>query len=136
MADRARLLSNLKLAANEGVLTLAGLLLFAEEPQLYKPQFVVTAVTYPGTTIHASRYDDTEDFGGPMRRVFDDALAFVLRTLRKVQAGRGVNTLGIPEVPAVVFEELLVNALVHRDYLVSAPIRHSPRTLEDLARCQ
>jgi len=30
---------------------------------------------------------------------------------------------GIPEIPEAVFEELLVNALIHRDYLVSAPIR-------------
>ncbi|MDD2605153.1 MAG: ATP-binding protein, partial [Desulfobacteraceae bacterium] len=30
---------------------------------------------------------------------------------------------GTPEIPEAVFEELLVNALVHRDYLVSAPIR-------------
>jgi ATP-dependent DNA helicase RecG len=28
-----------------------------------------------------------------------------------------------PEIPPIVFEELLVNALVHRDYLISAPIR-------------
>ncbi|MFR0876085.1 MAG: ATP-binding protein [Bilophila wadsworthia] len=35
----------------------------------------------------------------------------------------GVNSPGTPEIPEQVFEELLVNALVHRDYLVSAPIR-------------
>ncbi len=29
----------------------------------------------------------------------------------------------MPEIPSLVFEELLVNALVHRDYLVSASIR-------------
>jgi ATP-dependent DNA helicase RecG len=40
-----------------------------------------------------------------------------------VQAGRGVNAPGLPEIPEMVFEELLVNALLHRDYLVSAPIR-------------
>jgi ATP-dependent DNA helicase RecG len=34
-----------------------------------------------------------------------------------------MNTPGTPEIPEVVFEELLVNALAHRDYLVSAPIR-------------
>lgn len=117
-----RLLRNLNLATEAGTLNLAGLLLFAEQPELHRPQFVVKAVCYPGTTIHASRYDDSEDFSGPLRRVFDGALAFVLRNLRKVQAG-GVNSQGVPEVPAVVFEELLVNALVHRDYLVSAPVR-------------
>lgn len=49
--------------------------------------------------------------------------AFVVRNLHKVQAGRGVNAPGTPEIPPSVFEEFLVNALVHRDYLVSAPIR-------------
>jgi ATP-dependent DNA helicase RecG len=34
-----------------------------------------------------------------------------------------VNAPGTPEIPEAVFEELLVNALVHRDYMVSAPIR-------------
>ena len=46
-----------------------------------------------------------------------------MRNLHKVQAGRGVNAPGRPEIPESVFEELLVNALVHRDYLVNAPIR-------------
>ncbi len=122
-ADRLRLLANMNLATDDGVLNLAGLLLFAEEPQRFKPQFVVKAVKYPGTTIHTSKYDDTEDFSGSLRSVFDAALGFVLRNLHKVQAGRGVNSPGVPEIPPAVFEELLVNALVHRDYLISAPIR-------------
>ena len=46
-----------------------------------------------------------------------------MRNLHKIQAGRGVNAPGIPEIPPSVFEELLVNALIHRDYLVSATIR-------------
>lgn len=46
-----------------------------------------------------------------------------MRNLHKIQKQRGVNTIGAPEIPQVVFEELLVNALIHRDYFVSAPIR-------------
>ena len=122
-AELIQLLQNLNLATSTGVLNLAGLLLFAEEPERYKPQFVVKAIHYPGNDIHASEYLDSEDFAGPLRKLFDGAMAFILRNLRKVQAGRGVNTSGVPEIPPVVFEELLVNALVHRDYLISAPIR-------------
>jgi predicted HTH transcriptional regulator len=88
-----------------------------------QPQFVVKAIRYPGKTIHVSEYVDTEDFSGPLRKVFDDSLGFIMRNLHKVQAGRGVNAPGVPEISETVFEELLVNALVHRDYLVSAPIR-------------
>ena len=34
-----------------------------------------------------------------------------------------MNAPGLPEIPPSVFEELLVNALIHRDYLVNATIR-------------
>ena len=118
-----RLLQNLNLATDDGKLNLAGVLLFAERPEWIKPQFVLKAIRYPGNDIHAREYLDSEDFAGPLRRMFDGAMAFIQRNLRKVQAGRGVNAPGIPEIPLMVFEELLVNALVHRDYLISAPIR-------------
>lgn len=118
-----QLLQNMNLAADNGMLNLAGVLLFAEKPEWIKPQFVLKAIRYPGTDIHSNTYLDTEDFAGPLGKIFDDSLAFVMRNLHKIQAGHGVNSPGTPEIPASVFEELLVNALVHRDYLVSAPIR-------------
>lgn len=122
-AELTRLLQNMNLAADDGKLNLAGVLMFAEQPQLIKPQFVVKAIRYSGNEIHPTDYLDTEDFEGPLPEIFKNAMAFVMRNLHKVQAGRGVNAPGMPEIPESVFEELLVNALVHRDYLVSAPIR-------------
>lgn len=113
----------MNLATEDGMLNLAGVLLFGERPEWIKPQFIVKAVRYPGNTIHVSQYMDTEDFSGPLPRIFADAMAFIMRNLHKLQAGRGVNAPGKPEIPEVVFEELLVNALMHRDYLISAPIR-------------
>ncbi len=97
--------------------------MFAEQPEWIKPQFVVKAIRYPGNKIHVSDYLDTEDFSGTLRKIFDDSMAFIMRNLHKIQAGRGVNAPGLPEIPESVFEEILVNALVHRDYLVNAPIR-------------
>lgn len=122
-SDLLRLLQNMNLATESGRLNLAGLLLFAEQPERYKPQFVIKAACFPGNKIHATDYKDMEDFEGPLQKIFNDSLAFIMRNLHKVQAGRGVNAPGTPEIPQAVFEELLVNALVHRDYLVSAPIR-------------
>jgi ATP-dependent DNA helicase RecG len=122
-AELTRLLQNMNMAADNGKLNLAGVLLFAERPEWIVPQFVIKAIRYPGNDIHATEYIDTEDFAGPLPKQFMDAMAFVSRNLHKVQAGRSVNSPGRQEIPESVFEELLVNALVHRDYLVSAPVR-------------
>ena len=122
-SELTRLLQNMKLCTDDGKLNLAGLLMFAKRPEFLAPQFVVKAIRYPGNTIHATDYLDSEDFAGPLPRMFDDAMGFVMRNLHKLQAGRGINAPGRPEIPESVFEELLVNAIVHRDYLISAPIR-------------
>jgi hypothetical protein len=62
--ELARLLQNMNLATDDGVLNLAGVLLFAERPELIKPQSVVKAIRYPGNQIHVTDYVDTEDFAG------------------------------------------------------------------------
>ncbi len=118
-----RLLQNLNLADERGTLNLAGLLLFGEQPERFKPQFIIKAVRYPGNDIHLSEYHDSDDFYGPLRKQFDESISFIGRNLHKIQAGRGVNSPGVSEIPMLVFEELTINALVHRDYLVSAPVR-------------
>ncbi len=123
LQDLTRLLQNMNLATDNGMLNLAGVLLFTEKPEWIKPEFIVKAIRYPGNDIHSTTYLDTEDFTGPLKKIYTDALAFIMRNLKKVQAAQDVNAIGKPEIPRIVFEELLVNALVHRDYLVSAAIR-------------
>jgi len=118
-----RILQNMNLATDDGMLNLAGVLLFTEHPEWIKPQFIIKAIRYPGNDIHVDSYLDTEDFIGPFNKLFDNGLSFLMRNLHKVQAGQGVNSPGISEIPQVVLEELLVNALIHRDYMVSATIR-------------
>ncbi len=117
-----RLLENLRLAEN-GCLTLAGLLLFARNPQRGRPQFMIKAASYPGMEIGLHRYLDSQDLDGPLLRLFEQGFSFIKRNLHHIQGDQGVNSLGRLEIPGPVFEELLVNALVHRDYFISAPIR-------------
>ena len=40
-----------------------------------------------------------------------------------MQGDQGFNSLGQLEIPEAALEELLVNALMHRDYFTSASIR-------------
>jgi ATP-dependent DNA helicase RecG len=118
----AQVLTNMRLV-NAGVLTVTGVLLFAREPQNFLPVFQVKAVCYPGNDIHVTTYLDSVDIVGKLQAQFDDALGFIVRNLRRDQGGQGVNTTGELEIPRIVLEELLANALIHRDYFVSAPVR-------------
>jgi ATP-dependent DNA helicase RecG len=117
-----QILSNMRLL-REGLLTVSGVLLFARDPQALQPVFHIKAVAYPGDDIHATHYLDSADIYGRIQTQFEESLGFILRNLRREQRGQGVNTTGEVEIPRIVFEELLANALIHRDYFVSAPIR-------------
>jgi ATP-dependent DNA helicase RecG len=118
----AKLLENMDLA-KDGHLNLAGLLLFGENPQIYKPTFVVKSIFFPGITNDKDHYLDKEDHSGNLKEIFQNSIGFIMRCLPKIQSGESVNSPSIPEIPRIVFEELLVNALVHRDYFLESPIR-------------
>jgi len=116
------LLENMNLCKNS-VLNVAGALLFAKNPSFKLPSFIVKAVSYPGTDIDVERYLDSRDITGKLSDVFSNTLGFFNANLRHIQGKKGVNTTGDLEIPKIVFEELVANALIHRDYFISAPVR-------------
>lgn len=117
-----RLLQNMGLV-RDGALTLAGLLLFAKKPERFQPAFLLKAVALPGHELHEPHYLDSEDIFDRLAGQYQRGLAFIKRNLHHVQGDQGINSLGMLEIPEIVFQELLVNALIHRDYFISAPIR-------------
>jgi len=117
-----QLLKNLNLA-KASTLNMAGALLFGKNLAHKLPGFVVKCVSYPNTEVDIGHYLDSQDISGSLKNVFDDTMGFLLRHLKRVQGNQNVNSLGVPEIPKVVLEELLANALIHRDFFISAPIR-------------
>ena len=107
----------------DAVLNVAGALLFGKKLEFKLPVFGVKCVCYPGNDIHASEYRDSEDFSEKIEELFNRSLSFITRNIRRVQDEQNVNSLGKLEIPKVSLEELLANAIVHRDYFVPAPIR-------------
>lgn len=106
-----------------GHLTLAGLLFFGKHPQQFKPAFHIKAVSFFGNDIGDTVYRDSMDIEGSIPILFSEGKAFIKRNLRRVQKNQGFNTQGVLEVSEIAIEEVLQNALVHRNYLISAPIR-------------
>lgn len=117
-----KVLENMNLAQS-GTLNLAGALLFAKHPEVRLPAFIVKAVAFPGTDIADETYLESRDLTGRLSDIFEQGMRFLTGNTRTLQNGQSVNSLGQPEVPRIVWEELLANALIHRDYFISAPIR-------------
>ena len=116
------LLLNLNIL-KENRLTLAGLLFFAKRPQKYRPAFCVKAVSFFGNSIGGTDYRSSQDIEGTIPQIFEETMRFFTTNLLHLQAGQNFNSTGKLEVSKIALEELLQNALVHRDYSKNSPVR-------------
>lgn len=124
------LLVNTEIMVEEGV-SLSGLLLFGTAPNRFLPQAGIDAVAFPGTEKDYAAQERMM-IRGPMTPLMDQngdlleaglvdqALAFVRRNTPMTAAlddgGRRVER---PTYPVEAVREAIVNALIHRDYLLA-----------------
>ncbi|MCL1813245.1 MAG: putative DNA binding domain-containing protein [Treponema sp.] len=105
-------------------LTLAGLLFFGNEPQSLRPAFTIKAVMFAGNEIGSNNYrSKPEDLTGTIPELFKQGMMYVKSCIKYLQNGQGFNSHGVPEVSIIALEEVLQNALIHRDYFKNAPVR-------------
>jgi len=120
--SRDQILENLNLAKN-GEFLLTGLLSFSTKRHYFYPQFSIQCVSMDGTIIGSTFSDNENALEGTITEVFNGAMSFIGRNMKKVPETNGFNSPTKWEIPHEVFEELLVNALVHRDYFISSSVK-------------
>lgn len=116
------LLTNLNILKDKR-LTLGGLLFFANNPQKYRPAFCVKAISFFGNSIGGTDYRSNKEIVGTIPEIFEETMSFFNANLQHVQDGQNFNKTGKLEVSQTALEELLQNALVHRDYSKNSPVR-------------
>lgn len=104
-------------------LTLGGLLFFTKKPQKFRPAFCVKAVSFWGNDIAGTEYRDSQDITGTIPKIFDETIDFFKRNLHHTQQGQDFNSTGILEISEIALQELIQNALTHRDYSKNSPVR-------------
>ena len=95
-------------------------------PQAFFPQLMMSVVVLPGeelgeVTEDGRRFLDNHSCTGPIPSMLDEAMSVLVRNMRKTSTMEGLNSSGIGRVeryeyPLEAIRELLVNALMHRDY--------------------
>lgn len=127
--ERGRLLVRLGVLTSDadGTLrpTVAGLLCLGEYPQEFFPQLFVSFVVLPGlrmgeTAPDGRRFLDNETITGPISSMVADAVAVAIRNMRAGAIVTGVGREDRYDYPLAVLRELIVNALMHRDYSPAA----------------
>ena len=103
--------------------TVAGMLLFGQQPQTFLPQSSVVFVKFVGQEPRAENgqagYGRREEISGPLARVVERAWNVVWEEMR---VGAVVNGLAREDnlaYPRFAVREALVNAICHRDYRLS-----------------
>jgi predicted HTH transcriptional regulator len=101
----------------------AAVMLFGKKPSTLLPEFTTNAVWFKGTERGGTEYRDSRRLEGTLQSQYEQGMAFFHRWNGRVQDGGSFNDPGRPEIPAFVFEEILVNALVHRDYFIADSVK-------------
>lgn len=103
-------------------LTIAGALFLARQPQRLLSTAYLSALRIPGGDISLEP-SDQKRIEGRLLNVIEDALRFLHIHLLRPHRIQGFEPEVQNELPETVLREAMVNALAHRDYTVSAPIR-------------
>jgi predicted HTH transcriptional regulator len=115
---------SVKKVMRNGHLTLAGLLFFAREPQSFRPLFTIKTVTFLGNDIGGCNYrSKPEDLSGTIPELYKQSMQYLKSSIKYTQNGQGFNSHGVPEIALIALEEIVQNALIHRDYFKTAPVR-------------
>lgn len=121
-SDPRRALMNQRLLSQDeaGVerATVAGVLLCAQAPQDWLPQATIMATHYRGKD-RASGQLDAQEIVGPLPAQIAEAVRFVARNMR-VAARKVPEREDVPQYGMAAVFEAVVNAVVHRDYSMSA----------------
>ncbi|MEZ5448986.1 MAG: ATP-binding protein [Thiolinea sp.] len=115
------LLNNLDLL-RDGHLTLAGNLIFGKIPQRFSPHSTLT-VYFDGDEVSAERFINKQTVKGSLRRQYEDSMQFLRNNLRHLPLESGFNAQTRLEMDERALGELLVNALVHRDYYIQSSVK-------------
>ncbi len=109
--------------ARDNQLTLAGNLIFGLNPQKFNKSFYIDCVYFDGNDVSVNKFHSKEVVKGSFEKIYKDSIDFIKRNLDNKQEEKDFNSTAKVELDERVFTELIVNAIVHRDYYINSSIK-------------
>ncbi len=104
-------------------LTLAGNLIFAKNPQSFFPDFCVDCCYFDGEDVSVQRFISKKTINGRLKTLYEEGLSFIMGNIAHRQEGANFNARAVAEIHPETLTELIVNALIHRDYYINASVK-------------
>lgn len=102
-------------------LTVAGFLIFSKDVPQRKRKFnryIIRCVRYQGDSV-SSPIMDSQDIDGTLDEQIDNMQKFILRNITKKAEIVGTKRVDRFEYPQEAIRELVANAIIHRDYMIT-----------------
>lgn len=109
--------------ARDNQLTLAGNLIFGLNPQRFNKSFYIDCVYFDGDDISIDKYISKTMLTGSFEKLYNDSMSFITSNLSNKQEVDEFNSTPKLEIDERIFTELIINAIIHRDYYINSSIK-------------
>jgi ATP-dependent DNA helicase RecG len=101
--------------------TVGGALLFSDNPQQWFSEAFIICTRFKG--ISGRNAESSRDCAGTLFDQFEAAYDFIINSLEKSFSIEGKRRKERYDIPVVAVREILVNAIVHRNYSIAGPTK-------------
>jgi ATP-dependent DNA helicase RecG len=102
--------------------SMAGVLLFGKNPQAYIPEAFIIGTHFKG--ISGREVLATKDFTKTLFNQYEECVSFIVSRLNRQFNIKGLGPREESlEIPEIAIREVILNAIVHRDYFLSGPTK-------------
>lgn len=115
-------LKNFHLITDEKIPTVTGILFFGYKPQLFIPYSKIVCAAFNDIDLSSEPFDKKE-LTGTIPLIIEQVETFLKIHLRNQHRIQNFSPESYPELPLTALRELVINAIAHRDYTISAPVR-------------
>ena len=114
-------ITRLNVFANQHAVTLAGVLMFADNPEHYIPEALILCTEFAGT--EGRNIIQTRDITGPLAQVVHESMSLLEHWLEKNFKLKGAKLIGSTPIPPLALREAIINGLIHRKYSIPGALK-------------
>lgn len=104
-------------------MTLVGNLFFGKNVSKFLPSFYIDCAYFDEDDISTQNFVSKAKFSGAFVRIFNESLSFLKSNFKHIQVKSDFNPQAKLEIDERIFVELIINALIHRDYYMQSSIK-------------